>query len=75
MCSYRIGARLFQGALTFELTGLYPALSFFTIESGSGVIRVVSSLRADPLQLPAYTVRAVVALCLALRFLTSRISE
>ncbi len=44
------------GELTFELTGVYPADHFFTIDSSNGNIFVLESLREDNLQLTQYTV-------------------
>ena len=46
------------GELTYELTGVYPADHFFTIDSSNGNVYVLQSLKDDNLQLTAYTVRS-----------------
>ena len=49
----------FQGRLVFEVSGVYPAPSFFSVhamEGGSGRITVSRSLLSDSLQLSTYKV-------------------
>ena len=51
---------ILQGEMIYEIAGVYPAPSFFTLQvkdrNGGAVIKVVRSLATDSLQLGNYQV-------------------
>jgi protocadherin Fat 4 len=51
----RVNDRDKTGDIMFEMTGVYPAQHFFTIDNKTGSIYVSRSLRDDALQLTLYT--------------------
>ena len=49
-------AIVFQGDMTYEIVGEYPAPDFFGIDLLTGVITITRDLRKDSLQLSSYQV-------------------
>ena len=49
-----------QGAIRYELLGMYPAERYFTVHKTTGVIRTYGDLKHDPLKLMSYTVRSLI---------------
>lgn len=45
--------------MTYELVGVFPSEKYFKVEPKTGIVRVISNLKNDPLQLLAYTVRSL----------------
>ena len=60
-----------QGSIRYEISGVYPAETFFFISPTQGVIVIRNSLKSDSLQATEYTVSGVlcvVHICLSWPF-------
>ena len=47
---------MFQGAINYEVTGIYPGDNFFDVDRLSGSLRAIKDLRTDTIARPEYVV-------------------
>ncbi|CAG5130538.1 unnamed protein product, partial [Candidula unifasciata] len=48
-----------EGQIVYQLTGVYPSPSFFSVNSSTGQISLISSLVTDPLNMSTYTLTII----------------
>ena len=52
-----------QGEIRYEAIGVYPATTFFAVNSVSGAVTITTDLRNDALLITSYTVSQCVCVC------------
>lgn len=59
---YLIFSRILQGEIVYEMIGVYPAGSFFSVNSSTGLVSLRNDLRMDSLRNEEYVVSTCIRL-------------